>query len=348
MQRRHILNFLAGGAMAIGSLAISSSAAVAQDVTLRVHHFMAPVASLPSKLLRPWAADLEAASGGRIKVEVYDAMALGGRPPELMDQAIDGVVDIALTLTGYTPGRFPRSEVFELPFMMTDPVATSLAYQQMIEEDFQQSEFANVKVLTSWVHGPGIIHTADGVTKLEDMTGKQMRGPTRIINDLLGELGATPVGMPLPAIPEALSKGVINGTVIPWEITPSIKLAELVHNHTEFSSKEALYTATFVLVMNRASYDALPGDLRAVLDERSGAALAKTAAQIMKDADAPGRAIAEAAGNKIVVLDEAETARWKTASQPVVNRWIVEMDAKGIDGQTLIDRAKALIAENGG
>jgi TRAP-type C4-dicarboxylate transport system substrate-binding protein len=348
MQRRNILNFLAGGAMAIGSLAIASGPAAAQEVTLRVHHFMAPVASLPSKLLRPWAADLEAASNGRIKVEIFDAMALGGRPPELMDQAIDGVVDIALTLTGYTPGRFPHSEVFELPFMMTDPVATSLAYQQMIEEDFQQSEFANVKVLTSWVHGPGIIHTADGVTKLEDMTGKQMRGPTRIINDLLGELGATPVGMPLPAIPESLSKGVINGTVIPWEITPSIKLAELVHSHTEFSGKEALYTATFVLVMNRASYDALPDDLRAILDERSGAALAKTAAQIMKDADAPGRAIAEAAGNTIVVLDEAETARWKAASQPVVDRWIAEMGGNGIDGQALIERAKALIAENGG
>ncbi|MGB5557217.1 MAG: TRAP transporter substrate-binding protein [Paracoccaceae bacterium] len=348
MQRRRVLNFVAAGALAAGALGLSSAAALAQEITLRLHQFLPPVATLPAKVLKPWAEDLEASSGGRIKIEHFDAMALGGRPPELMDQAVDGVVDIAMTLGGYTPGRFPRSEVFELPFMMTDPVATALAYQQMVEEDFQASEFSNVKVLAAWVHGPGVIHTRDGVYKLEDMAGKQMRGPTRIINDLLSELGATPVGMPLPGIPEALSKGVITGTVIPWEVTPSIKLAELVHKHTEFSGDEALYTATFVLVMNKASYDALPDDLRAILDEKTGAALSGFAARVMDEADRPGREIAENMGNEITVLDEAEVARWKEASLPVIDRWIAEMEGQEIDGEALIERAKALIAENGG
>ena len=348
MQRRTLLNFIAVSGLAAGAFGLSAGAALAQEVTLRLHQFLPPVATVPAKILKPWAADIEAASGGRIKIEHFDAMSLGGRPPELMDQAVDGVVDMTMTLGGYTPGRFPRSEVFELPFMMTDPIATSLAFQQMVEEDFQNNEFANVKVLGAWVHGPGVVHTNDGVYKLEDMADKQMRGPTRVINDLLSELGATPVGMPLPAIPEALSKGVINGTVIPWEVTPSIKLAELVNKHTEFSGKEALYTATIVLVMNRASYDALPEDLRAILDEKSGAALAGFAAKVMYDADKPGRDIAVSAGNEITVLDEAEVARWKEASTPVVDRWVAEMNGKGIDGQALIDRAKALIAENGG
>jgi TRAP-type C4-dicarboxylate transport system substrate-binding protein len=271
-------------------------------------------------------------------------MSLGGRPADLIDQARDGVADITMTLVGYTPGRFPRSEVFELPFMMTDPVATALAFWEMVETDFQSNEFADMKVLGAWVHGPGLIHSSDPITRLEDMQGKTLRGPTRVINDLLSELGAEPVGMPLPQIPEALSKGVINGTVIPWEVTPSIRLVELLKNHTEFGGAEALYTATIVLVMNKAKYEALPDDIRAVLDAESGAKLTQFAAEVMFEYDKPGRDLAVAAGNNIIQLDEAEVARWKDAAQPVVDRWVAEMEGQGIDGRALIERAKALIA----
>jgi TRAP-type C4-dicarboxylate transport system substrate-binding protein len=177
------------------------------------------------------------------------------------------------------------------------------------------------------------------------MKGKTLRGPTRVINDMLSELGAEPVGMPLPAVPEALSKGVINGTVIPWEVTPSIKLAELVKKHAEFKSKEALYTSTILLVMNKPKYESLPEDLRAVLDEKSGDYLSNFATQIMFDFDKPGRDIAVAAGTEITELDQAEVDRWKAASQPVIDRWVAEMQGQGIDGQALIDRARALIEE---
>ncbi len=333
---------VAPAAIVAGSL---PGAAAAQEVSLRLHQFLPPVATVPAHILKPWGERLAEVSGGRLGVQHFDAMALGGRPPELLDQARDGVVDMTMTLVGYTPGRFPRSEVFELPFMMTDPVATSLAFWEMMETDFQNNEFSDVKVLGAWVHGPGVIHTETPMTKLEDMAGRTMRGPTRVINDLLSELGATPVGMPLPAIPEALSKGVVNGTVIPWEVTPSIRLTELVSNHAEFSGEEALYTATIVLVMNKAKYEALPDDLRAILDAEAGAKLSGFAAQVMYEYDKPGRDIAVAAGNNIVQLDEAEVARWKEASQPVVARWVAEMETKGIDGQALIDRAKSLIAE---
>ena len=339
MKRRTLLSTVVAGA-----LALSTMPSLAQEVTLRLHQFLPPVATVPAKILKPWGERLEAASNGRLKIEHFDGMSLGGRPPELIDQARDGVVDLSMTLVGYTPGRYPRSEVFELPFIMTDPVATSLAFWDMVEKDFQSNEYAEVKVLGAWVHGPGLIHTADGVSKLEDMQGKTLRGPTRVINDLLSELGATPVGMPLPSIPEALSKGVVNGTVIPWEVTPSIRLAELVKNHTEFGSPEALYTATIVLVMNKQKYEALPDDLRAILDAESGAKLSGFASEIMFEYDKPGRDIA-VAGNNIVVLDNAEVDRWKAASAPVVERWVAEMATQGIDGAALIAQAKSLIAE---
>ena len=327
-----------------GALSLAAMPALAQDVTLRLHQFLPPQAPLPAHVIKPWAESVEAASDGRIKIQHFDAMALGGTPPSLMDQARDGVVDISMTLVGYTPGRFPRSEVFELPFMMTSPIATSLAFWDLVESDLQESEFKDVHVLGAWVHGPGLVHSRDGVTSLEDMKGLKLRGPTRVINDLLAELGATPVGMPLPAIPEALSTGVIDATVIPWEVTPSIRLTELLDNHTEFGGDRALYTAAIVMVMNKRAYDNLPDDLKAVIDAESGAKLTELAAQVMWDYDAPGRKIAEDAGNTIVTLDEAEVARWQEAAMPVVDRWVAEMDGKGIDGAALIEQAQGLIA----
>lgn len=345
MEKRNFIKAAIAGAFAAATF---GGAVAAQDVTLRLHQFLPPPAPIPSQILKPWGKSIEDASGGRIKIEHFDAMSLGGRPPELLDQARDGVVDMSMTVVGYTPGRFPRTEVFELPFMMTDPVATAKAYWEMVETDFQSNEYKDLKVLGAWVHGPGVVHTKEGVNKLEDMEGLTLRGPTRIINDLLSELGAEPVGLPLPAIPEAISKGVVKGTVIPWEVTTAVRLSELVENHTEFSGKEALYTAAIVLVMNKAKYEALPDDLKAIIDAESGAKLSAFASQIMWDMDAPARQIAVDAGNNITTLDEAEVARWKEAAAPVVERWITDMDAKGIDGAALIEQAKALITKHGG
>lgn len=345
MKKRNFIKATLAGAMLAAGLSV---AAYAQEVTLRLHQFLPPPATVPAKILKPWAERIEKASDGRIKIEHFDAMSLGGRPPELMDQARDGVVDMSMTVVGYTPGRFSRTEVLELPFMMTNPVATAKAYWEMVETDWQSNEYKDVKVLGAWVHGPGVIHSQDGVSSLDDMKGLTVRGPTRVINDLLSELGAEPVGMPLPAIPEAISKGVVKSTVIPWEVTPAIRLSELVSNHTEFSGDEALYTAAIVLVMNKAKYDALPDDLKAILDAESGAKLSEFATQVMWDEDTPARKIAADAGNAITTLDADEVARWKEAAKPVVDRWIADMNSKDIDGAALIEQAKALIKKHGG
>jgi TRAP-type transport system periplasmic protein len=232
--------------------------------------------------------------------------------------------------------------------MMTNPVATAKAFWQLVESDLQDEEYKDVKILGAWVHGPGMIHSKDPITKLEDMAGKKLRGPTRVITDMLNELGATPVGMPLPAIPESLSKGVIDATVIPWEVTTAVRVSELVGNHTEFGGPESLYTATIILAMNKDRYEALPDDVRAAIDAESGEKLSAFASQVMWDYDAPARQIAVDRGNTITTLDEAEVARWKEKAQPVIARWVADMEGRGIDGQALIERAKALITAHGG
>ncbi|MEO7222062.1 MAG: TRAP transporter substrate-binding protein, partial [Devosia sp.] len=261
--------FLAG--TAAGTLALAAPALVrAQDVTtLRVHQMLPAQATIPSKAIEPWTKRVEEASGGRLKFELYPAMQLGGAPPDLYDQAKDGVVDLIWTVLGYTPGRFPKSEVFELPFMVTKGETTSVAFQKFVEAN-SIDEFAGVKLLCVHTHGPGLFHTKDPVNKLEDLKGMKIRGGSRIVNDMLTRLGAEPVGMPVPQVPEALSTGVITGTTIPWEVTPSLKIAELVKNHTGFSGTHGLYTQTFGFTMNLDKYNGLADDLKAIIDQNSG------------------------------------------------------------------------------
>jgi TRAP-type C4-dicarboxylate transport system substrate-binding protein len=174
------------------------------------------------------------------------------------------------------------------------------------------------------------------------MQGLKIRGGSRLASKLLEQVGATPVGMPVPAVPEGLSKGVIDGTTIPWEVTAALKIPELVSNHTEFSGN-ALYSLTFVLAMNKDRYESLPDDLKAVIDENSGVEFSVFAGGTMEDSDDPARQLAVERGNTIVTLTEAETAVWREAAAPVYEAWVAEMEEKGIDGQALIDEARMLI-----
>jgi TRAP-type C4-dicarboxylate transport system substrate-binding protein len=340
--RRKILGFVGGAAIAALSVGFGATSALAQEVTLKLHQFLPAQANVPKLVLDVWADNVEAASDGRIKIDRFPSMQLGGRPPELMDQAIDGVADIVWTVVGYTPGRFPSTEVFELPFMMTNARAASRAYWEMFEKHMKDTEFQDVHILGTWVHGPGLIHTNKPVSTPADLQGLKIRGGSRSINSLLTKLGATPVGMPVPAVPEGLSKGVIDGTTIPWEVTAALKVPELVSNHTEFTGN-ALYVLTFVLAMNKDKYESLPADLQKVIDDNSGLEFSVFAGGTQEDSDGPARKLAADRGNNIITLDAAQTAVWKDAAQPIYDEWVADMASKGKDGQALIDEARMLI-----
>jgi TRAP-type C4-dicarboxylate transport system substrate-binding protein len=323
---------------------MAGTAAFAADVTLKLHQMLPPQATIPSKVLTPWAEKVKAESGGRIEVELYPAMQLGGKPADLVDQARDGVVDLIWTVIGYTPGRFPKTEAFELPFIMTNAEKTSVAFYEYYEKHLKD-EFADYHVLAVHTHGPGLLHTIPSkqIKSVEDMAGMKLRGTSKVVNAMLEAMGASPVGMPVTAVPESISKSVIEGTVVPWEVTPSIKIAELAPNHTEFSGDRGLYTATFLFAMNKDAYEALPDDLKKVIDNNSGIELARTFGKAMDAGDTRGRKIAEEAGNTIIKLDEAETEKWKQLAQGVTNAWIEEMNGKGLDGTTLYNDAVGLI-----
>ena len=327
--------------------AVLGQTALARPVTLSLHQFLPRTSTAPQFVLDEWIRRVEEDSDGQLRINHYPSMQLGGTPPTLFDQAKDGVVDIIWTVLGYTPGRFPKSEVFEMPFLVTNGEDTSVAFQKYVEEN-AMDEFAGVHLIAVHTHGPGLFHTKNPVNSLEDLKGMKIRGGSRVISDILGRLGAEPIGMPVPAVTEALSKGVIDGTTIPWEVTPSLKVSELVKNHTGFSGTHGLYTQTFAFVMNKDSYDKLPDDLKALIDANSGVEVARAFGKAMDEGDAAGLAIAEKLGNNIVTLDDTETARWKAAAQPTIDQWFSDMQGQGIDGKALYEKATALVeAETG-
>jgi len=336
-------------ALAAGlTFGLAAAAQAQQTVTLKFHTFMTPQSNVWKSMLVPWMEKVEQDSAGRIKFERYPAMQLGGTPLQLYDQARDGVVDVVWTLAGNTPGRFPRVEVFELPFMMTDAESTSRAYWEYTQT-CAPGEFKDTQLIAVNVHGPGMFHSREKpIRNVGDLKGMKVRGPTRTITKMLGALGATPVGMPLPQIPDALSKGVIDAAVVPWEVTTAVKIDELAKFHTEFDPKVGgLYTTAFVIAMNKARYDALPADLRQVIDRHSGIDASAALGRAQQAGDAPARQVsAEQRRNTIFTVSGADVEPFRKAADLVDDEWMKDMDKRGFNGRQLMDCAKTLIRKH--
>ena len=344
MKRRSLLQGAAAAALGVPGL----SGLAQQSVTLKFHTFMAPQSNVWLTMHKPWMEKVEKDSGGRIKFEAYPAMQLGGTPVQLYDQARDGVVDIVWTLPGNTAGRFPRIEVFELPFIMNNAEATSKAYWEYVQAN-APDEFKDTQVIALHVHGPGMFHSVNKLIKTHtDLKGMKVRGPTRQITKMLASVGATPVGMPLPQIPDALSKGTIDACVIPWEVVPSVKVHELTKFHSEFDSNgPALYTTTFVMAMNKAKYDGLAPDLKKVIDANSGMATSAWLGKTQQGNDPNGRKSAVDRGNTLYTFTPEERQEFIKLSAPVDDEWVADMNKRGFDGKKLLQIAKDLIAKHG-
>ncbi len=342
LKRRQFVQ--ASAAAALGAPHLSGLSQ--QTVTLKFHTFMAPMSNVWLLMHKPWMEKVEKDSGGRIKFEAYPAMQLGGTPPQLYDQARDGVVDVVWTLPGNTAGRFPRIEVFELPFMMNNAEATSRAYWEYFQTQCPD-EFKETQVIALQVHGPGMFHSATKQIKsAADLKGMKVRGPTRQVTKMLGSVGATPVGMPLPGIPDALSKGTIEACVIPWEVVPSVKVHELTKFHSEFDNTGgALYTTTFVMAMNKAKYESLPADLKKVIDANSGADTSAWLGKTQQANDVAGRKSAVDRGNTIYQFTAAQRDEFIKLSAPIDDEWVADMDKRGFKGAQLLSTAKSLIAK---
>jgi len=343
MKRIHSLTAVVVGA----ALAALATGAAAQQRTLRLHHLLGPKAPAHTKMLVPWAARVEKASGGKVKIDIYPSMSLGGRPPQLVNQVRDGVVDLIWTVNGYTANLFPRSEVFELPFVHTNNAsATNLAMRDMFNQ-YLATEYKGVKVMFLHVHaGQGIQMVDKLVRKPDDFKGLKIRIPTRTGAWIIEALGAAPVSMPVPDLPQALAKKVVDGALIPWEIIPPLKLQDQTEYQIEGPNRTRFGTTTFQVSMNLKTWNSLPPDVQKAFMDVSGAAWWREVGQIWTKSEEVGIGIAVKSGNKHIVLTEAELDQFKERLEPVVQRWIDEVKSVGIDGATLVKTARAAIKKH--
>lgn len=334
-------------ALACTAAAFGSSAAYAEKHVLKIAHFWPSSALSQQKVIEPWCETIAEQSDNRLECQIYPAMQLGGSPQQLINQAAEGVADIVWTLPGYTAGRFPIIEAFELPFMVKDAESGSRALWEYYET-FAQDEFSAVKPLAFHVHDAGHLHNnRREIKSLADMKGLKMRAPTRQTNIMLTKMGATPVSVPLPQLADSLSKGVVDGYVIPWEVVPTLRLHELTKYHTEMNAESpSLYSTLFSVVMNHDTYDKLPADLQKIIDDNTGADFSAFIGKQWDESVAEARQHAVDNGNTIYVIPEGETQEWLAVGDSVAADWVKSMDKKGLNGQELLDTAKELIVKH--
>ncbi|PIE16719.1 MAG: C4-dicarboxylate ABC transporter [Rhodobacterales bacterium] len=331
---------------ALAAVMLTTPAVAAPEVTLRFQHYISAKGNVPTGFMEPWIEKVEKESGGRIKIELYPAMQLGGKPTALYDQIRDGVIDGGWAVPAYTPGRFPEVEALELPFMtlMTAEGSAKAAWE--FAEKNLSRRFSDIHLLAAHVHGPGVIHKKGGpINSLDDLKGLKMRTPSRMGGKLLSEIGAVPVGMPVPAFPEALANGVIDGGLLPWEIVPGLKVHELTDSHNEVSGDRSIYNLYFIWAMNKDRYEALPDDLKAVIDANSGLETSAWIGRVVDQSDKLGRQIAVERGNTLHIMDEETSAALQETGEALTQDWIDEVTARGLDGAALVRDAQQMMAK---
>ena len=325
-------------------LGLVAGSASAQEFTLRVHSFSSATSLDHTAHLDRWAETIEAESDGRIAVQVFPAMSLGGAPSDMLQQMEDGIVDMIWTLAGFNPERFPGVQGLELPFVNTGTSATmSPAAMEFILEHLQP-EFEGIKVIAVHATDASLIHTRDRpIRTLEDFEGMQLRVAGRFIGETVRALGGTPVALPLGEIYEAVSRGQVDGFLINWAISQPYRFYEVANYHTDYP----FFQTMLMTLMSQESYDRLPPDLQAVIDANSGIEYATRMGEIWDSATDPARQATIDNGNTIVELDADELDRWRATVQPAYDAWIAEMDSRGYDGAALFAALMEITARHG-
>jgi TRAP-type C4-dicarboxylate transport system substrate-binding protein len=328
-------------------IAMTPTAALSQEVTLRLHTFLPPVANPVKHFMIPWAEKVGKESNGRIKVQVYPAMQLGGKAEQLLTQVRDGVVDIVWTLPGFTPGVMPKLEIFELPFLHRNTHSTVLALQDYVDMHMKK-EFEPYHVLLVHAHAGALFMSKEPINKVEDFKGLKLRSYSRTNAWILEALGATPLQVALPELVPMLNKGTVSGSILPYEIAPAVKMQDLTDYFTTLAPPQPrLSTAIFTLLMNKKKYDSLPPDLKKVIDANSGRSIAPMAIEVWDRVELDGEKVMRSKSkNKFVSLSAEETAKLKKQVQPVFDRFIKLLDDSGADGKKVLADVEMLIKKH--
>lgn len=326
-----------------------SGQAQAQELTLKIAHFLPSVATAQKQVMQPWCDQMGQLSNGRIKCQFYPSMQLGGTPGQLVEQAKTGMADIVWTAPGYSAGRFPKTEVLELPGVLPLGGLSGSRSAWAFYEQHLGDEYKDYKVLA--MHGDGgmNLHTASKpLTTAADFKGIKLRSPNRIIARTLQTLGATPVAMPPAQVTEAIAKGVVDGASAVWEVLVPTKLDEVTKFHLETPADRPVMGATIlVLLMNKARYDALPADLKAIIDKTSGLPLVERYGKAWDEAAQAARnKVKTSPGHTLTVMNNANYDALLKQLGSVEAEWLTEAKAKNINGAALLSAARQIASSH--
>lgn len=323
-------------ALGLSTIALVAMCGVASaQTTLKVSHFLPSVHGIHTDFIVPWTEDVAACAEGELEFEIFPAGTQLGNVARQQEQVIAGVVDIAHGLHGIPRGRFPRTSLIDLPFLTDDAGAATHALWEIFPE-YLAEEYQGLKVLALHAHNGGLIHTRDKkVTTMEDLEGLRIRTPSPAISEMLTFLGATPQGLPPGEVYENLQRGVIDGTVFPWDPIKSFGLNEVLNYHLE----AGVYTVSFFFVMNENSYNSLSEKAQQCIDRHSGEALISKFGEWWDKWDAPGRQEAIEAGHEITELSDEERERWREALQPMIESYLDSVEAQGVENAREIYQA---------
>jgi TRAP-type C4-dicarboxylate transport system substrate-binding protein len=314
-----------------------------QEFTLKLQHFLSARSVAHTRVIQPWCDRLAKDSGGRLKCRIGPDMQFGGEPAELVDQARTGMLDVAYAAIGLAPGRFPRTEVFELPFMADDPEHTARALWAFSQGP-AAAEYRDVRLLAIHPQGRAVLHnTRRAVTGVADLKDLRLRVPSRVTRDALNAMRAQAVGMPLRQVPAALSMGMLDGVLATYDGMVEAGVPGNAKFHSETAAgTPALSVAVHVLVMSPATWERLPADLKRVVETASGAGLSVAAARAHAEADAAARkAVAKDSFNTIPAPAVEEMRK---AVQPVADAWAKQAGKAGVDAKAVMAAARKALA----
>ncbi len=314
----------------------------AAEITLRIHHFLSEDSLPHTGLLEPWARQVEADSKGRIEVNIYPGMELGGKTTELVDQAIEGTVDIVWTAAAYTPERFPHAEVFTLPLVHDgNTAATNQAIMSAID-DLLYQDFTQVKPLLVHVQAGHSLHLPHKTVKgLSDLSGLTIRPAGRRVGSWAVEaLGAATSKKRHPKLSKALEQNKLDGALMSFQLAQALDVIDAAKSHTMLDQNNYFGTSLYLFLMNQARYDALPLELQEVIDLNSGMNLAKQAGLVWQEAETKAIEVARQHGNVINVLNDQQRLLAEMALQDVLDHWSESVIKHGIDGPHMIKQAR--------
>lgn len=334
------LNETAGAmrrAAAVVALAAGLAASAAQAQTeLRLHTFVGPGHIIFTNILTPLAEAIEAESNGTLRLTLYPSMQLGGSPPQLIRQAVEGTVDMVFSLPGYTSPVFPRTQMIELPGLSSDGTAATELMWSLLEGGYLNPEFDGLRVLALWAADDAGLYTRDRpIRSMDDIPGMILRSPSAAQANQIEALGGTPVAMPITELYPQLERGVIDGAMVPFTTILDFRMHEVANYYT--LTGPVFGRSQFAVVMNEGSYNALSPEHRAIIDRHTGIELSRRATQTYLDrADEAVAFVRADASKEVIEFSAEEQARILQALRPIYGEWVAAMEAQGIDGRAML------------